>query len=48
VFEHTASKNAMPKAVSDVLVRPKTGRKRPTGPFREILYEINPVLDLKV
>jgi hypothetical protein len=46
--EHTASKNAMSKAVSDVLVRPKTGRKRPTGPFREILYEINPVLDLKV
>jgi hypothetical protein len=41
--EHTASKNAMSKAVSDVLVRTKTGKERPTGPFREILYGINPV-----
>jgi hypothetical protein len=43
--EHTASKNAMSKAVSDVLVRAKSGKGRPTGPFREILYGINPVTD---
>jgi len=41
--EHTASKNAMSKAVSDVLIRAKTGKERPTGPFREILQGINPV-----
>jgi hypothetical protein len=41
--EHTASKNAMSKAVSDVLVRPKTGKERPAGPFHEMLCEINPV-----
>jgi hypothetical protein len=42
--EHaTASKNAMSNAISKVLIRRKAGKKRPTGPFREILDEINPV-----
>jgi hypothetical protein len=42
--EHsTASKNAMSNAVSDALVRSTAGKKRPTGPFRIFLGEINPV-----
>jgi hypothetical protein len=43
--EHTASKNAMASATSRVLIRSKSGKKRPTGRFYQILHEINPVRD---
>jgi hypothetical protein len=41
--EPTTSVYAMSNAVSGVLVRRKDGKERSTGPFQEILNEINPV-----